>query len=175
MTGVQTCALPIFLEKVEDHSTPLGRCDRCDTIVEPYLSEQWFVNMKPLAAPAIDAVKSGRVRFHPDRWAKVYLDWMENIQDWCISRQIWWGHRIPVWTCSNGHAAAAVDTPAACATCGSGALRQDADVLDTWFSSALWPFATLGWPDETEDLKKFYPTQVLVTGENGRASCRERV
>jgi valyl-tRNA synthetase len=160
---VERLAALNLLEKVEDHSTPLGRCDRCDTIIEPYLSEQWFVNMKPLAAPAIDAVKSGRVRFHPDRWAKVYLDWMENIQDWCISRQIWWGHRIPVWTCSNGHAVAAVDTPASCATCGSGALRQDADVLDTWFSSALWPFATLGWPDETEDLKKFYPTQVLVT------------
>ena len=138
-------------------------CDRCDTIIEPYLSEQWFVNMKPLAAPAIDAVKSGRVRFHPDRWAKVYLDWMENIQDWCVSRQIWWGHRIPVWHCSGGHVIAAVDTPKTCPTCGSGELKQDADVLDTWFSSALWPFATLGWPEVTEDLEKFYPTQVLVT------------
>jgi valyl-tRNA synthetase len=160
---VERLAALNLLEKVEDHSTPLGRCDRCDTIIEPYLSEQWFVNMKPLAAPAIDAVKSGRVRFHPDRWAKVYLDWMENIQDWCISRQIWWGHRIPVWTCSDGHAFAAVDTPSTCPTCGGGALRQDADVLDTWFSSALWPFATLGWPEESADLKKFYPTQVLVT------------
>ncbi|HZN62550.1 MAG TPA: valine--tRNA ligase, partial [Planctomycetota bacterium] len=152
-----------LLEKEEDHATPVGHCERCDTIIEPYLSEQWFVDMKPLAAPAIEAVKSGRVRFHPDRWAKVYLDWMENIQDWCVSRQIWWGHRIPVWTCSSGHVVAAVDTPTACKTCGSGELRQDADVLDTWFSSALWPFATLGWPEETEDLRKFYPTQVLVT------------
>jgi valyl-tRNA synthetase len=152
-----------LLEKVEDHPTPVGHCDRCDTIIEPYLSEQWFVDMKPLAAPAIESVKAGRVRFHHDRWSKVYLDWMENIQDWCISRQIWWGHRIPVWTCPGGHALAYVDPPPECATCGSGDLRQDPDVLDTWFSSGLWPFATLGWPDETADLKKFYPTQVLVT------------
>jgi valyl-tRNA synthetase len=101
-----------LFEKEEDHATPVGRCDRCDTIIEPYLSEQWFVDMKPLAAPAIEAVKSGRVRFHPDRWAKVYLDWMENIQDWCVSRQIWWGHRMPVWTFSWGHAGASFDTPA---------------------------------------------------------------
>lgn len=152
-----------LFEKEEPHPTPMGRCERCDTIIEPYLSEQWFVNMKRLAAPAIEAVKSGRVRFHPERWARVYLDWMENIQDWCVSRQIWWGHRIPVWTCSSGHTVAAVDAPTACAQCGSGEWRQDSDVLDTWFSSALWPFATLGWPGETEDLKKFYPTQVLVT------------
>jgi valyl-tRNA synthetase len=152
-----------LLEKEEEHATPVGHCDRCDTIIEPYLSEQWFVKMKPLAAPALDSVKSGRVKFNPERWSKLYLDWMENIQDWCISRQIWWGHRIPVWTCSSGHAFAAVDTPSTCLRCSSGELRQDADVLDTWFSSALWPFATLGWPDETADLKKFYPTQVLVT------------
>ena len=152
-----------LLDKEEDHATPVGRCDRCDTIIEPRLSEQWFVDMKPLAAPAVESVKSGRVRFHPERWAKVYLDWMENIQDWCISRQIWWGHRIPVWTCGAGHAEAAVDTPTACPKCGNGDLRQDPDVLDTWFSSGLWPFATLGWPEETADLKKFYPTQVLVT------------
>ncbi|HKS16239.1 MAG TPA: valine--tRNA ligase, partial [Planctomycetota bacterium] len=118
-----------LLEKEEEHATPVGHCERCDTIVEPYLSEQWFVDMKPLAAPAIEAVKSGRVQFHPDRWARIYLDWMENIQDWCVSRQIWWGHRIPVWTCSSGHVAASVDTPTACETCGSGELRQDADVL----------------------------------------------
>src|SRR5262249_36557850 len=152
-----------LLEREEAHPTPLGPCDRCDTVIEPYLSEQWFVDMKTLAAPAIEAVKSERVRFHPSRWAKHYLDWMENIQDWCVSRQIWWGHRIPVWTCSSGHVIAAVDTPTQCPTCSSGDLRQDSDVLDTWFSSALWPFATLGWPEETPDLKKFYPTQVLVT------------
>jgi len=152
-----------LLEKEEDHATPVGRCDRCDTIVEPYLSEQWFVKMAPLASPAVDSVKSKRVRFQPDRWTKVYLDWMENIQDWCISRQIWWGHRIPVWYCPQGHVIAAVETPETCTSCGSGDLRQDGDVLDTWFSSALWPFATLGWPEETGDLRKFYPTQVLVT------------
>ncbi|HEU4339604.1 MAG TPA: valine--tRNA ligase [Planctomycetota bacterium] len=152
-----------LLEKEEEHATPVGHCERCDTVVEPYLSEQWFVKMKPLAPPAIEAVKSGRVKFHPERWARIYLDWMENIQDWCVSRQIWWGHRIPVWTCSSGHVIAAVDAPTECKQCGSGELKQDPDVLDTWFSSALWPFATLGWPEETRDLKRFYPTQTLVT------------
>jgi valyl-tRNA synthetase len=155
-----------LLEKAVDHEVPLGHCYRCDTVLEPYLSEQWFVAMKELAAPAIAAVKQGDVVFHPDRWSKVYLDWMENIRDWCISRQIWWGHRIPVWYCPSGHATAAADDPASCATCGSKDLRQDPDVLDTWFSSALWPFATLGWPEETPDLEKFYPTQVLVTARD---------
>ncbi len=152
-----------LLEKVEDHATPIGLCDRCDTILEPYLSEQWFVKMKELAAPAIAAVRQGDVKFHPERWSKVYLDWMENIQDWCVSRQLWWGHRIPVWYCACGATTAAAETPAKCSKCAGTALRQDEDVLDTWFSSALWPFATLGWPAETEDLKKFYPTDVLVT------------
>jgi valyl-tRNA synthetase len=155
-----------LLVKTEDYEVPLGRCYRCDTVLEPWLSEQWFMSMKALAAPAIAAVKQGEVRFHPDRWSKPYLDWMENIRDWCISRQIWWGHRIPVWYCAKNHALAAIEDPTACPECGSKDLRQDDDVLDTWFSSALWPFATLGWPDETPDLEKFYPTQVLVTGRD---------
>jgi valyl-tRNA synthetase len=155
-----------LLVKTEDHAVPAGVCDRCDTVIEPRLSEQWFCSMKPLAAPAIAAVKSGDIKFNPDRWAKVYLDWMENIRDWCISRQIWWGHRIPVWYCPNKHAISAVEDPACCPECGSKDLEQDKDVLDTWFSSALWPFATLGWPDETPDLEKFYPTQVLVTSRD---------
>jgi valyl-tRNA synthetase len=155
-----------LLEKVEDYAVPLGTCYRCGTVLEPYLSEQWFVSMKDLAAPALRAVRSGDVRFHPERWSKLYYDWMENIRDWCISRQIWWGHRIPVWYCGSGHATAAVEDPDRCAACGDRALRQDEDVLDTWFSSALWPFATLGWPEETPDLEKFYPTQVLVTARD---------
>ncbi len=155
-----------FLVKTEEHPTPVGTCYRCQTVVEPYLSEQWFVAMKTLAAPAVAAVKGGDVRFVPDRWSKVYLDWMENIRDWCISRQIWWGHRIPVWYCPSKHAVAAAETPTSCPECRSTDLRQDEDVLDTWFSSALWPFATLGWPDETPDLEKFYPGQVLVTSRD---------
>lgn len=155
-----------FLVKTEEHPTPVGTCYRCQTVVEPYLSEQWFVAMKTLAAPAVAAVKNGDVRFAPDRWSKVYLDWMENIRDWCISRQIWWGHRIPVWYCPKKHVIAAAETPSSCPECGATELTQDADVLDTWFSSALWPFATLGWPDETPDLEKFYPGQVLVTSRD---------
>jgi valyl-tRNA synthetase len=155
-----------LLVKTEDHKVPAGTCYRCGTVVEPYLSEQWFCAMKELAAPAIAAVKRGEITFHPERWTKLYLDWMENIRDWCISRQIWWGHRIPVWYCPNKHAVAAVENPASCPQCSSKELAQDNDVLDTWFSSALWPFATLGWPDETADLEKFYPTQVLVTGRD---------
>jgi valyl-tRNA synthetase len=155
-----------LLVKTEDHDVPAGTCYRCDTVIEPYLSEQWFCAMKTLAAPAIDAVKHGEIKFQPERWSKVYLDWMENIRDWCISRQIWWGHRIPVWYCPNKHAVASVDDPRACPECQSKDLRQDPDVLDTWFSSALWPFATMGWPDETPDLEKFYPTQVLVTSRD---------
>jgi valyl-tRNA synthetase len=155
-----------LLVKTEDHNVPAGTCYRCDTVVEPYLSEQWFCAMKDLAAPAVAAVKNGDVKFNPERWSKVYLDWMENIRDWCISRQIWWGHRIPVWYCANKHAVAAVDDPSACPECRSTDLKQDNDVLDTWFSSALWPFATLGWPGETPELEKFYPTQVLVTSRD---------
>jgi len=156
-----------LLEKTEDYEVPAGTCYRCHTVIEPYLSEQWFVRMKPLAAPAIAATREGRVRFIPDRWAKVYLDWLENTRDWCISRQIWWGHRIPVWTCGAcGRAAAHEQDPTACPACGKGPLTQDPDVLDTWFSSALWPFATLGWPDATPDLKAFYPTTALVTARD---------
>jgi valyl-tRNA synthetase len=155
-----------FLVRTEDYTVPVATCSRSATVIEPYLSEQWFCAMKELAAPAVAAVKRGDIKFHPERWSKLYLDWMENIRDWCISRQIWWGHRIPVWYCANEHVVAAVETPVSCPECGSKELRQDNDVLDTWFSSALWPFATLGWPDETPDLEKFYPTQVLVTARD---------
>jgi valyl-tRNA synthetase len=141
----------------------VGRCYRCDTVVEPYLSDQWFVRMKPLAGPALAALREGKLSITPARWEKVYAHWLENVRDWCISRQIWWGHRIPVWTCADGHAFAAREDPERCPQCGSGALEQDPDVLDTWFSSWLWPFSTLGWPDETEDLATFYPTNTLVT------------
>lgn len=154
-----------LLEKVEDYSHAVGHCYRCKTIIEPYLSEQWFVKMKPLAEPAIKAVQEGRVRFIPKTWEKVYYEWMENIRDWCISRQLWWGHRIPVWYCQEcGHMNAFVDLPDRCERCGSKELMQDPDVLDTWFSSALWPFSTLGWPEDTPDLRYYYPTDLLVTG-----------
>lgn len=154
-----------LLLRVEPHAHAVGRCYRCDTVVEPLLSRQWFVKMKPLAEPAVRVVKEGRVRFVPDRFSKNYLHWMENIRDWCISRQLWWGHRIPVWHCGDcGEVFAAIDDPAACRACGSEAMEQDPDVLDTWFSSALWPFSTLGWPDQTDDLEYFFPTNVLVTG-----------
>lgn len=154
-----------FLEKVEDYSHAVGHCYRCKTIIEPYLSEQWFVKMKPLAEPAIKAVQEGRVRFIPKTWEKVYYEWMENIRDWCISRQLWWGHRIPVWYCQEcGHMNAFVEPPERCEKCGSKELIQDPDVLDTWFSSALWPFSTLGWPEDTPDLRYYYPTDLLVTG-----------
>lgn len=155
-----------LFEKEEDYKVSLGRCYRCKTIIEPYLSLQWFVKMKPLAKPAIDAVKKGEVKFIPKRWADVYLDWLENTRDWCISRQIWWGHRIPVWYCECGEIAAEINEPKNCPKCKCGKLKQDEDVLDTWFSSALWPFATMGWPDKTQDLRKFYPTQVLVTARD---------
>ena len=154
-----------LLVKIEDYSHNVGFCYRHgDTPVEPRLSEQWFVKMKTLAEPAIAAVREGRTKFVPERFSKMYYNWMENIRDWCISRQLWWGHRIPVWYCDDcGEMIVSREDPTACPKCG-GKLRQDEDVLDTWFSSALWPFSTLGWPDNTEDLKYFYPTSMLVTG-----------
>jgi len=153
-----------YLVKIKDHDHSVGHCQRCDTIIEPILSKQWFVKMKPLAEPAIEVVKDGRVKFVPDRFSKIYFNWMENIQDWCISRQLWWGHRIPAYYCQDcGEIIVSDKTQEKCSKCG-GALMQDEDTLDTWFSSALWPFSTLGWPEETEDLKYFYPTSVLVTG-----------
>ncbi|MBN1551741.1 valine--tRNA ligase, partial [bacterium] len=153
-----------LLVSIEDYTNAIGTCYRCDSIVEPYLSKQWFVNMKPLAKPALEVVKDGKITFYPDRWTKVYLNWMENIRDWCISRQLWWGHRIPVWTCSDcGHFAAYRVDPTVCEKCGSSHLVQDPDVLDTWFSSWLWPFSTLGWPESTEDLDLYYPTSTLIT------------
>ncbi len=152
-----------LLEKIAPHRLAVGRCYRCDTIIEPRLSTQWFVRMKPLAEPAIQVVRDGRVTFTPARWTKVYLEWMENIRDWCISRQIWWGHRIPVFYCAGGHQWAARDVPARCPACGNSEIRQDPDVLDTWFSSWLWPFSTLGWPDSHRDLQFYYPTNDLVT------------
>ena len=153
-----------LLKGDEPRITPIPHCYRCDTVVEPYLSDQWFVKMQPLAEPAIKAVREGRIRFHPEQWEDTYFHWMENIRDWCISRQIWWGHRIPVWTCSNGHASVHRETPESCPECGDTRLEQDPDVLDTWFSSWLWPFSTLGWPEESEDLKAFFPTDALATG-----------
>ncbi len=153
-----------FIEKIEDHQHAVGHCYRCDTVVEPRLSPQWFVRMKPLAEPALKAVNDGRVKFVPDRWTKVYQEWMENIRDWCISRQIWWGHRIPVFYCDDCHHEwAAKGKPESCPKCGCKTYRQDEDVLDTWFSSWLWPFSTFGWPTENADLKCFYPTHDLVT------------
>jgi len=152
-----------FLVKTEQYQHNVPTCERCGTLLEPLLSEQWFMHMKDLARPAIDAVRDGRVRFVPDRWTRVYLDWMENIRPWTLSRQLWWGHRIPVYYCADGHATAAKSWPDACPTCGKPIEGQDPDVLDTWFSSALWPFATLGWPEKTADLKRYYPTSFMNT------------
>jgi valyl-tRNA synthetase len=154
-----------LLVKIERHVHAPGRCQRCQTMVEPLVSEQWFVKIKPLAEPAIEAVRDGRIRIVPERFTKVYYNWMENIRDWCISRQLWWGHRIPVWYCDDcgGLTVATVD-PTECEHCGGKNIRQDPDVLDTWFSSGLWPFSTLGWPDDTDDLRYFYPTSVMETG-----------
>ena len=154
-----------LLEKEEDYTHSVGHCYRCDTVIEPLLLDQWFVKMKPLAEKAIQVVENDEIKFYPERWKKVYLNWMYEIRDWCISRQLWWGHRIPVWYCQNcGHVNVSVEDVKKCEKCGSTDLKQDEDVLDTWFSSALWPFSTLGWPEETEDLKRFYPTDLLVTG-----------
>ncbi len=154
------------LVRVEDYSHNVGTCYRCSTTVEPRVSKQWFVSMKPLAAPAIDAVKNGETKFVPKRFEKVYFHWLENIRDWCISRQLWWGHRIPAWYCDDcGEITVARTAPDKCSKCGSAHIHQDPDTLDTWFSSALWPFSTLGWPDtDSEDFKRYYPTNTLVTG-----------
>ncbi len=153
------------LVKIEDYTHNVGTCYRCGTTVEPRVSKQWFVKMKPLAEPAIDAVKKGDTKFVPQRFEKIYFHWLENIRDWCISRQLWWGHRIPAWYCEDcGEIIVSKETPAKCTKCGSEHLVQDPDTLDTWFSSALWPFSTLGWPEETEDFKHYYPTNTLVTG-----------
>ena len=153
-----------LLDKIAPHTLSIGRCQRCKTVVEPLVSNQWFVKMKPLAEPAIKAVEDSRIQFIPDNWSKTYFEWMYNIRDWCISRQLWWGHRIPAWHCECGEFTVAREAPARCGKCGSAKIEQDPDVLDTWFSSGLWPFSTLGWPDNTEDLKKYYPTSVLITG-----------
>jgi valyl-tRNA synthetase len=154
-----------LLLKIEPYTTSIGHCDRCETVVEPIVSPQWYVKMAPLAAPAIDVVRSGQIRILPERYEKVYLNWMENIRDWCISRQLWWGHRIPVWYCDAcGTQFVEIETPSSCSNCGNAELRQDEDVLDTWFSSGLWTHSTLGWPRQTKDLELFYPTSVMETG-----------
>ncbi|MBC7964041.1 MAG: valine--tRNA ligase [Steroidobacteraceae bacterium] len=154
-----------LLDKIEDHAMSVGGCYRCKTVVEPYLSLQWYVKVAPLAERALDAVKSGKTRILPKQWENTYYDWMENIRDWCISRQIWWGHRIPAWFCDHCDGiTVAMETPGNCSKCGSDEIHQETDVLDTWFSSALWPFSTMGWPEQTAELKTFYPTACLVTG-----------
>ncbi len=154
-----------LLDKIDDHGLSVGGCYRCKTVVEPYLSLQWYVKVGPLAERALAAVKDGRTRILPKQWENTYFDWMENIRDWCISRQIWWGHRIPAWFCDQcGKVTVAMDDPDSCSHCASKAIHQETDVLDTWFSSALWPFSTLGWPDKTPELATFYPTSCLVTG-----------
>ncbi len=154
-----------LIVKIEETEHSVGACYRCNTVIEPRISEQWFVKMEPLAGPAIEAVKKGRTEFVPERFDKIYFHWLENIRDWCISRQLWWGHRIPAYYCQDcGETIVSKETPEKCTKCESKNLKQDEDVLDTWFSSALWPFSTLGWPEETKDLEYFYPTDVLVTG-----------
>lgn len=155
------------LVKVDPHQHAVGECYRCSTVIEPMVSKQWFVKMEPLAKPAMEVVREGILEFVPDRFAKIYLGWLENIRDWCISRQLWWGHRIPVWYCEDcGAEISAKEDPDVCPKCGSKHLQQDPDVLDTWFSSGLWPFSTMGWPEQTPELKQFYPTSVLVTGRD---------
>lgn len=153
-----------LLEKQEDYLHSVGHCYRCKTMVEPILSKQWFVKVGPLAEEALKAVRDGRTKIVPAQWEKTYYEWMTNIRDWCVSRQIWWGHRIPAWYCSCGELIVSRTTPESCPVCGSSELTQETDVLDTWFSSALWPFSTMGWPDQTPELAKFYPTSCLVTG-----------
>ncbi|MQG51537.1 MAG: valine--tRNA ligase, partial [SAR202 cluster bacterium] len=154
-----------LLDKIESIVHSIGRCDRCDTIVEPLISKQWFLEMKPLAEPAIKAVNNGDIRIIPERFTKIYLNWMNNIRDWCISRQLWWGHRIPVWYCNLcDNMTVSISAPEACSSCKSTDIYQDSDVLDTWFSSGLWTHSTLGWPNNTKDLNKFYPTSVMETG-----------
>ena len=153
-----------FLVKIEEHAHAVGHCQRCNTVVEPLVSKQWFVRMQPLAVPAMEVVKAGRTEFVPERFTKIYMNWLENIRDWCISRQIWWGHRIPAWYCTScGETMVSRKDLTVCPHCG-GKLEQDPDVLDTWFSSALWPFSTMGWPEQTPELARYYPTSVLVTG-----------
>ncbi len=154
-----------LLERVTDHTYAIGTCDRCKTIIEPRALTQWFMRMKTMAEPAVAAVERGEVEIVPEHWRAVYFEWMRNIRDWCISRQLWWGHRIPAWHCGDcSGITVAREKPTKCGKCGSAKLEQDPDVLDTWFSSALWPFSTLGWPDETEDLRVYYPTKLLITG-----------
>jgi valyl-tRNA synthetase len=154
-----------MLERIDEHLNAVGECYRCKTVIEPYMSLQWYVNVQPLAAKAIEAVQTGQTRILPQQWEKTYFEWMFNIRDWCISRQIWWGHRIPAWFCADcNEITVSREDPSVCAHCGARELRQETDVLDTWFSSALWPFSTMGWPDKTATLQKFYPTSCLVTG-----------
>ncbi len=154
-----------LLDSIKDHENSIGHCERCNTVVEPLISKQWFVKMEPLAKPALDAYNEGKLNFVPDRFGKIYVHWLENIRDWCISRQLWWGHRLPVYYCEDCDEIMVSKTkPEKCTKCGSSNIYQDPDTLDTWFSSALWPFSTLGWPEETEDFKYFFPTNVLVTG-----------
>ncbi len=153
-----------FLDHIEPYQHAVGKCYRCATVVEPTTSKQWFVSVRPLADKAVAAVRDGRINIYPNTWYNTFYSWMDNIRDWCISRQIWWGHRIPAWTCQAcGSVTVAVTDPATCSTCGSHELEQETDVLDTWFSSALWPFSTLGWPEDTKELQTFYPTSVLIT------------
>ncbi len=154
------------LEKVEDYPHSVATCDRCGTPIEPLISEQWFMDMDELKKPATDVVRDGKVKFTPERWGRVYIDWMDNLRPWCISRQLWWGHQLPVWYCPDGHLTVAETEPQSCAQCGSTELTRETDVLDTWFSSALWPFATFGWPEQTADLAYFYPTKVLSTARD---------
>ena len=162
VADLQACGAMV---KIEDYTHNVGHCYRCHTVIEPIISRQWFVRMKELAQPAIEAVESGKVKFVPERFSKIYFNWLYNIRDWCISRQLWWGHRIPAYTCKNcGKLIVALDEPSKCPDCGNAEFMQDEDVLDTWFSSGLWPFSTLGWPDKTPELSYFYPTDVLVTG-----------